>query len=90
MSLCTNLDQGGGGRTLTLDLHTITKHLDTKHSEVIDCALKIKIDKGIAHLTSNLDPDNVELKGLREELKSKNRILQALGDKFFSMIDDYA
>ena len=58
----------------------------TGHSEVIDCALKNKINKGIAHLTSNLDPDNDELDDLRDELKSKNAILQILGDKFFSMI----
>lgn len=58
----------------------------TGHSEVIDCALKNKINKGIAHLTSNLDPDNDEMHDLRDELKSKNAILQTLGDQFFSMI----
>lgn len=58
----------------------------TGHSQVIDGALRDKINKGIAHLTSDLDPDNEELNDLREDLKSRERILQVLEDRFFSMI----
>lgn len=63
-----------------LDLHNLTGC-----SEVIDDTLRTKIDKGIAHLTSALDPDNEELNDLRGELKAKEEILRSLGDKFLSI-----
>ena len=67
--------------SFNLDLMQITGK-----TEVIDRKLRTKIDKGIAHLTTKLDPDYEELDELREKLRSKDQVLQDLGDKFFSMI----
>jgi hypothetical protein len=69
------------GSAFKLDLKQIIGE-----TEVIDGALRIKINKGIAHLTTKLDPDYKELVELRAELRSREQVLQDLGNKVFSMI----
>lgn len=54
-------------------------------SQIIDDATRTMINKGIAHLTNQLDPDSDELEHLRAVLASKSTMLQALGDKLFAL-----
>lgn len=56
-------------------------------SQIIDDATRTMINKGIAHLTDKLDPDNDELEHLRGVLASKSTMLQALADKLFALMD---
>lgn len=68
-------------RDLGLDLQKVTGK-----TEIIDDALREKINKGIAHLTKNLVLDNVELVDLREQLRSKEKVIRNLGDAIFTRI----
>ncbi|MGX5828706.1 hypothetical protein [Mesorhizobium sp. 43Arga] len=65
-----------------LDLESVTGE-----SQIIDEATRTMIDKGIAHLTDRLDPDNEELEHLRGVLESKSTMLKALVDKLFALMD---
>lgn len=76
--LYTKLEEFWGLRS---DLQAVTEH-----TEIIDGALRRRIDKGIAHITKDLDPDNAELVDLRQKLRAKEEIIRDLGDAIFARI----
>lgn len=66
---------------LGLDLQTVTGE-----TTIIDSALRDRINKGIAHITKDLDPDNRELAYLRRQLQLREKALRDLGDAIFAKI----
>lgn len=64
-----------------LDLKTLTGE-----TQLIDMATRKKINKSVTHLTRKLDPDVKGMDDLRAILRSKEDVLDILGNKFFGMI----
>ena len=64
-----------------LDLKTLTGE-----TQIIDKATRKKINKSVTHLTRKLDPDVKGMDELRAILRSKEGVLDILGNKFFGMI----